>query len=109
MSCHLDRFIIYISYFTILYHAEKCLLNSERCWTSSVLSAQMNGERRGILVDEAAEAARHLLAPEVGLQMRLHVVPASHLLVAQQTHELRLSVRTKHRLCAGFKGRNPWK
>ncbi len=74
-----------------------------------MLSAQVNGERRGILVDEAAEAARHLLAPEVGFQMRLHVVLASHLLVAQQTHELGLPVRAEHRLCAGFKGRNPWK
>jgi hypothetical protein len=74
-----------------------------------VLSAQVNGERRGILVDEAAEAARHLLAPEVGLEMRLHVVLARHLLVAQQTHELGLPIRTEHRLCAGFKGRNPWK
>ena len=74
-----------------------------------MLSAQVHGEGGRVLVDEAAEAARHFLASEVSLEMRLHVILARHLLVAQQTQELGLPAPAHHRLRAAFKGRNPWK
>ena len=47
-----------------------------------MLGAEMNGERGGVLVDETAQAAGHLLAPDVGLEVGLHVVLPRHLLTA---------------------------
>ena len=73
-----------------------------------MLGAEMNGERGGVLVDETAHPAGHLLASEVGLEVRLHVVLPRHLLAAQQAHKLGLAVRSQHSLSAALKGGNPW-
>ena len=76
--------------------------------SSSVLCAQVNGQRRGILVDEAAQAAGHLLPPKMGFEMRLHMILPRHLLVAEQADELGLPGLPQHRLGAALKGRHPW-
>ena len=71
-----------------------------------MLGAEVNRERRGILIDETAEAAGHLLAAKVGLEMGLHVVLARHLLPAEQARKLSLAVGPQRRFRAVFKRGN---